>query len=488
VYQEQVIEIFRRLGGFSLGQADMIRRAISKKKGDEIERERKSFIEGDAERGIAGAVANGIPRESANGIYDEILDFAKYAFNKSHAVAYAVVAYQTAYLKCHYPREYMASLMSSVLGWAEKVAEYTAECREIGIRLLPPSVNESDAMFKVAGNDVRFGLVALKNIGRGFISELMREREESGPFTSMYQFCRRMYGHDLNKRAMESLIKSGCFDELGTNRRRLMMTYEMIIDSIAEHHRKNVDGQIDMFGMSANEAEDSELSEITIPEMEEYSKMELLRMEREVTGLYLSGHPMDEFTAVLGSIGAVPIGEILADEERTRFRDNADVTIAGIITATKIKPTRNGGLMAYLEVEDAAGNIELIAFQRTLDESSNLISVGERVIIEGRLSHRDEKPPQIVINAMRELTADAERNQMTEDNTPEKRTLFVKLNSEDSVEYERFKLVLDMFPGREKIVMYFDDTKKKIGANCVIHQALVAELQEMLGQDNVVVE
>ena len=488
VYQEQVIEIFRQLGGFSLGQADMIRRAISKKKGDEIERERKSFIEGDAERGIAGAVANGIPRDIANGIYDEILDFANYAFNKSHAVAYAVVAYQTAYLKCHYPREYMAALMSSVLGWAEKVAEYTAECREIGIKLLPPSVNASDAMFKVEGNDVRFGLVALKNIGRGFISALMREREASGAFTGLYQFCQRMHGHDLNKRAVESLIKSGCFDEFGINRRRLMMTYEMIIDAIAEHHRKNVAGQIDMFGMSAENSESSELSEITIPEIEDYSKMELLRMEREVTGLYLSGHPMDEFTDVLKSIGAAPIGDILADEERTRFRDNSDVTIAGIITATKIKPTRNGGLMAYLEVEDAAGNIELIAFQRILDEANNLISIGERVIIQGRLSQRDEKPPQIVINAMRALTADAAEKLPPEIAEPlEDRKIFVKLNSEESEEYKRFKLVLNMFPGREKMVIYFGDTKKKIGTNCVIHQALVAELQEMLGQDNVVV-
>ncbi|MCL2408313.1 MAG: DNA polymerase III subunit alpha [Oscillospiraceae bacterium] len=488
VYQEQVIEIFRRLGGFSLGQADMIRRAISKKKGDEIERERKSFIEGDAERGIAGAVANGIPREIANGIYDEILDFANYAFNKSHAVAYAVVAYQTAYLKCHYPREYMASLMSSILGWAEKVAEYTAECRELGIRLLPPSVNESDAMFKVEGENIRFGLVALKNIGRGFISELMREREAAGPFTGLYQFCQRMYGHDLNKRAVESLIKSGCFDEFGINRRRLMTTFEMIIDSIAEHHRKNVAGQIDLFGMSADKPEDSEQGEITIPEMEDYSKMELLRMEREVTGLYLSGHPMDEFTDALKSIGAAPIGEILTDEDKTRFRDNMDVTIAGIITATKFKPTRNGGLMAYLEIEDATGNIELIAFQRTLDDSDGLIRIGERVIIQGRVSHRDEKPPQIVINSMRELTMDAAKTPepaLTEQ--PEDRKIFVKISSEESEEYERFKLVLDMFPGREKMVMYFDDTKKKIGTNCVIHQALVTELQEMLGLDSVVV-
>jgi DNA polymerase-3 subunit alpha len=274
-------------------QADLIRRAMSKKKQAEIERERKTFIDGDPARGICGAVSNGIPRDVAASIYDEIFDFANYAFNKAHAVAYAVISYQTAYLKCHYPREYMAALLSSVLYYPEKVAEYTEECRQMGIKLLPPDVNESNDTFTVSGENIRYGLVAVKNIGRGFIRDLMAERRKNGPFKDFEEFCRRMYGGDLNRRAVESLIKCGGFDSFGARRRQLMMVSGAVLDSVADAMRRNVEGQLDLFGFGGGDEAPAKGQTIELPDVPEYTGRELMAMEHEVTGLYLSGHPMD---------------------------------------------------------------------------------------------------------------------------------------------------------------------------------------------------
>jgi DNA polymerase-3 subunit alpha len=341
VYQEQVIEIFRRLGGFSLGQADMIRRAMSKKKQAEIERERQTFIYGDEERGICGAVKNGVSAEVAASIYDEILDFANYAFNKAHAVAYAIVCYQTAYLKCHYPRQFMAALMSSVLDDAEKVAEYTDVCREMGIKLLPPDVNESNDMFTVAGDHIRYGLAAVKGIGRGFIRAVMAERESFGRFTGFEDFCRRMYGGDLNRRALESLIKCGGFDSLGAKRRQLMEICTTVLEGVAESKRKNIEGQMDLFGGAG---EEQPRRSMVLPDVPEYTPEELMAMEHEVTGMYLTGHPMDRYRDQIRRAGAVSIGAILADfsseAERPRFRDGQTVTVAGVISAVKLKPRK----------------------------------------------------------------------------------------------------------------------------------------------------
>ena len=501
VYQEQVIDIFRRLGGFSLGQADMIRRAMSKKKLEEIEREKKAFIDGDPERGIKGAVANGIPKRIASSIYDEIYAFANYAFNKSHAVAYAIISYQTAYLKCHYPQIYMAALLSSILFSPEKVAEYTHECRNLGIVLLPPNINESDAMFKVSGNDLRYGLVAVKNIGRGFISEVTNERRENGFFKSFEDFCKRMYGGDLNRRAIESLIKCGCFDGLGANRRQLMMICQTVIDSVADHYRRNVEGQIDLFGMSGD-TEDQAYGGIELPDIPDYTKGEMTRMEREVTGLYLSGHPMDDYRDSVKRLNAVDIADVLGDFSRedgnVRFKDNQKITLAGVIETVKTKPTRNNSLMAYLSLDDGTGNIELLAFQRVIDEAGGYMQPESLVLAYGKISARDEKEPQIVLDALRpitdakNLTAPTQFSQQYESaaNTtpaPPQKTLYVKLNSEECPEYERLKLVHMMFPGNQRMVIHFDDTKRNVGAKCIIHEAFLAELNSMLGDNNVVV-
>ena len=479
VYQEQVIEIFRRLAGFSLGQADIIRRAMSKKKMSEIEREKHAFIEGDPERDIPGAIANGVPRETASGIYDEIFDFANYAFNKSHAVAYAMVSYQTAYLKCRYPREFMAAMMSATLESAEKIADYTDECHKLGIRLLPPCINESGADFSVSGSDLRYGLAAIKNIGRAFIDTVVKERTQGGPFESFEDFCRRMPG--LNSRALESLIKCGGFDGFGASRRQLVMIAPAVLDAMAGHRRKNVDGQLDMFGLAGDAPAQDTVGGVELPDVEEFSKPELLRMEREVTGLYLSGHPMDEYRDAVRQAKAESVSKLLA-----RTEDDVPVTAAGVLSAIKYKPTRNDSLMAYLTLEDSTGGIELLAFQRVIDEYGDLLGEDSPVVVTGRLSARDEKAPQIVVNTLRRLGAPEHEQEPAAPSKP--KTLFAKFPSEQSPEYERLKLVLTMFPGRERLLVHFGDTKKNRAASCVIHNALIKELQEMLGEKNVVVE
>ena len=490
VYQEQVIEIFRKLAGFSLGQADMIRRAMSKKKEKEIKKERASFIYGDPERNIAGAVANGVPEEIAGSIYDEILDFANYAFNKAHAVAYAIISYRTAYMKCHYPREYMAALLSSVLDNSAKVAEYIAECRDCGIKLLPPDVNESEADFTVSGQSIRFGLVAIKSIGRGFISLLVENRAAQGPFKSFEDFCRRLYGRDLNRRAAENLIRAGAFDSLGVRRSQLMRIADRVIDGVCDSARKNIDGQLDLFSIGGNDGEARVFSDVALPDIPEFPMRELMAMEKETTGLYLSGHPMDEYRAAARKAGATPIGTITADFSQEggaqSFSDGQFVTLAGVIESAKTKTTRNNSLMAYIQLEDATGSMELIAFQRVLDASGGYIRENAPVVVKGSISVRDEKEPQLMVETLRPLT-DIDPLEQEKKSKAEK-TLWVKLPSADDPRMARIALVKVMFEGDERMIIYFEDTKKRVGSGCIIHDAFVKELQELLGEENVVVK
>ncbi len=493
VYQEQVIEIFRRVAGFSLGQADMIRRAMSKKHQDEIERERAAFINGDEKRGIPGAVKNGVPARVAESIYNEILDFANYAFNKAHAVSYAIVAYQTAYLKCHYPREYMAALMSSVLDLPDKVAEYTSECREMGIEILPPDVNESRTRFTVSGKDIRYGLVAVKNIGYKFIENVIAEREAGGKFTSFENFCRRMAESELNRRSAESLIKCGAFDALGANRRQLMQVCPLVIDTIAEEVRRNVEGQIDLFGDPEDEGQ-SARDKVVLPRLEDFSAQERMIMEREVTGLYLSGHPIDDYRGRLRGAGAVPIGRIIeecAEGEEGEFRDNEDVTVAGVISAIKSRPTKTGSLMSYVTLDDGTGDIELLCFSQVIERSGSYLNADSLVLVRGRLSVRDEKPPQIMANEVRplsDLDGRPEPPQERRNEAQREKKLYLRLPSSSDGRLPRLKKLLNMFPGEEKLVLYYEDTKKRAGTGCVIHPALINELCEMFGKENVVVK
>ena len=494
VYQEQVIEIFRRLAGFSLGQADMIRRAMSKKKHKVIDAERVAFIHGDPSRGIAGAIANGVPESVANSIYDEILDFASYAFNKAHAVSYAIVAYRTAYMKRHYPQQYMAALLTSVLESSTKVAEYIAECRELGIKLLPPDVNESDANFTVAGENIRFGLVAIKGIGWGAIEELVAERHENGLFTSFEDFCKRMSGKELNRRAVENLIRAGAFDGMGYKRKALLQIAGAVIDSISQAARDNIAGQYDLFGDFEAQSEASPQT-IPIPDVEEFSARDKMMMEKEVTGLYLTGHPMDEYRDAVRKVGAVPIGAILgdfaADDGPQRFADNQYVTVAGIISTMRTRTTRNNSLMSYVQLEDDTGAIEMIAFQKVIDTCGSLLRENNAVIVRGRISVRDEKEPQLMADTLYNIGdmaymprgRSAPREEIRKD-----QKLWVKLPARDDPRLHRIELLLTMFPGEQQMVIFCEREQKRLAARCVIHRALVQELRDMLGDGNVVVK
>ena len=494
VYQEQVIEIFRRLAGFSLGQADMIRRAMSKKKHKVIDAERVAFIHGDPSRGIAGAIANGVPESVANSIYDEILDFASYAFNKAHAVSYAIVAYRTAYMKRHYPQQYMAALLTSVLESSTKVAEYIAECRELGIKLLPPDVNESDANFTVAGENIRFGLVAIKGIGWGAIEELVAERHENGLFTSFEDFCKRMSGKELNRRAVENLIRAGAFDGMGYKRKALLQIAGAVIDSISQAVRDNIAGQYDLFGDFEAQSETSPQT-IPIPDVEEFSARDKMMMEKEVTGLYLTGHPMDEYRDAVRKVGAVPIGAILgdfaADDGPQRFSDNQYVTVAGVISSMRTRTTRNNSLMSYVQLEDDTGTMEMIAFQKVIDTCGSLLRENNAVIVRGRISVRDEKEPQLMADTLYNISDMAymprERSAPREAVRKDQK-LWVKLPARDDPRLHRIELLLTMFPGEQQMVIFCEREQKRLAARCIIHRALVQELRDMLGDGNVVVK
>ena len=488
VYQEQVIEIFRRLAGFSLGQADNIRRAMSKKKHAVIDAERRAFIHGDEKRNIPGCVANGISEAVANSIYDEILDFASYAFNKAHAVAYAIVAYRTAYMKCHHPREYMAALLTSVLDSSTKVAEYIGECRELGIKVLPPDVNESGAYFTVAGRNIRFGLTAIKNIGAKFISLLVAERESSGPFRGLEEFCRRMSGKELNRRAVESLIKSGALDSLGLKRRAMLQMLDMILESIAADGRGNIAGQYDLFGIEEGDPDEATL--VPVPDVEEFDRRELMAMEKEMTGLYLSGHPMDEYRDAARYAGAVPIGPILDDFANEagpqEYMDGQHVTLAGVVESSRTRTTKNGTLMAYIQLEDDTGTMELLAFQRALDTGGGYVAANAALLVSGRISVRDEKEPQLMVDTIRPLSDLGPGG--TDEAPPKERKLWLRLPSYDAKVMRRIELLCEMFPGRERMIVVFADTGRRVGAECGIHPSLVGELGEMLGSENVVVK
>jgi len=495
VYQEQVIQIFQQLAGYSLGQADMVRRAMSKKKVKDIEKERGAFLRGDPSRNIKGCAANGIPEDVAQSIYDEIYDFANYAFNKAHAVSYAVVAYQTAWFKCHHVREYMAALLTSVLDNSDKVAEYIAECRDCKIPLLPPDVNRSYDRFTVEEGGIRFGLVAIKNIGRGFIRTMVRERESGGLFASFQDFCERMFDcNDMNKRAVENLIKAGSFDSMGVRRSQLIAVYEKVLDSIADSRRHNVEGQLDFFGMSTASTTTSKHVHVDLPDIPEYSATERMFMEKETTGLYLSGHPMADYRHIAKRAGAAPIRDIMEDLAQEdgpgRFYDGQDVTVAGIVTASKTRTTKNNTLMAYVTVEDELASIELLCFNRVIETSGSYMSVNTPVLVKGRLSARDEKPPQIMcdtITPLRQLVPAGE--EIAQPAAPEKDvTIYLKVPSVDSREFRHIKLVMTMFEGETPVKIRVADTRKVLGGTCLNHPALLQECREWLGQENVVVK
>lgn len=491
LYQEQVIEIFRKLAGYSLGQADMVRRAMSKKKVKDIEKERGAFLHGDPARGIVGCEANGIPTQVAESIYNEMYDFANYAFNKAHSVCYAVIAYQTAWFKYYYPRQYMAALMTSVLDSSTKISEYIAECKAMGIAVLPPDINESNDHFTVVPGGIRFGLAAIKNIGRGFIQKVMANRKQEGPFTGLENFCQRMYGTDLNKRALENLIKCGACDCFGLRRSQLLQIYEAVMDTVAAGKRKNVDGQIGLFDLGGSD-DDAPVPEVHVPDIPELAPDELMKLERETTGLYLSGHPMDAYREKLKGANVVSIGAILESfsEHTDEFSDEQVVNIAGIVQNVKMKTTKNQSMMAYVTLEDDTGSMELLMFSNALGQYGSLLYETSAVVISGRISVRDDKDPQMVVNRVWKLADfDAKGEARAESRQAlASKTLYLKIAHTGQQGSEKIVPILNMFPGQVKTVIYYADTGVRMGGRCMPEEIMLDELRGLLGEKNVVLK
>ena len=397
VYQEQVMQIVRDLAGYTLGRSDLLRRAMSKKKGDVMQKERQIFVYGDEENGVPGCIKNGIDEKTANKIYDEMIDFAKYAFNKSHAAAYAVVSYQTAYLKYYYPVEYMAALMTSVIENPSKVAEYIYACRQMNIQILSPDINRGIGNFSVDGNNIRYGLAAIKSIGRPVIASIIEDRDEFGPFKNLEDFISRMSVKDgLNKRAIEHLIKSGALDCLGGMRKQFMSIYVQIVDHVNQEKKYAMTGQMTLFDMVGEE--EKEQFEIKLPDVGEYSKENLLAFEKEVLGVYLSGHPLQEYEDKWRkSISATTL-DFQPDEEtgRAKVHDGTREIVGGMITAKTIKHTKTNQMMAFLSLEDLVGTVEVIVFPRDYEKNREYLEIDKKIFVKGRVSEEEERPSKLI--------------------------------------------------------------------------------------------
>ena len=396
VYQEQVMQIVRDLGGYTLGRSDLVRRAMSKKKQAVMEKERANFIYGNEEEGVPGCVANGISKQTAGQIYEDMMDFAKYAFNKSHAACYAVVSYQTAYLKYYYPVEFMAALLTSVIDNSKKVSEYILTCRSMGIELLPPDINQGEAGFSVSGGSIRYALTAIKNVGRPVIESIVQERRERGPFTNLKDFITRMADKDMNKRAIENFIKAGALDSLGGTRKQFMSVYVQILDHITKDKKSNLAGQISLFDIASEE--DKEEFDIRMPEVGEYSKEMLLSFEKEVLGIYISGHPMEEYQELWQKHITNTTIDFALDEETgaVRVQDQASAVVGGMIAEKTVKYTKNDKVMAFLNLEDLVGNVEVVVFPRDYEKYGSLLQEDAKVFIKGRISVEEDKDGKLI--------------------------------------------------------------------------------------------
>lgn len=503
------MEIFRLLAGYSLGKADMVRRAMSKKKFDVLEAERQNFVFGNEKEGIRGCAANGVPQDVANHVFDEMLEFANYAFNKSHAVCYAVVAYQTAWLKHHYPKEYMAALLTSVLGQNAKVAEYIEQAKELGVTVLPPDINESGSDFTVAGQNIRFGLGSVKNVGVGLIEKLVEERKTNGSFRDFHDFCQRMSGYDLNKRVLENLIRCGAFDSMGVFRSQLLRVYESVLDSESNAQKRNLEGQIDLFAEFAQEKAPT----AALPNIPEFSRRELLNMERETCGLYLSGHPMEELKPLAAKAHAVPIGRLLQcveDGSDDMLRDGEYVTLAGMVMTLKVKLTKKQTQMAYVTLEDTTGSLELLVFEKALVAGGPYLQPDQAVLVHGRISAREEEEPKLMVDEVCALNEHSvaqyneNRRRRTEWRQQQKpavprqepvpakpapaddgRTLWLKVSCPEDARFELMRETLDACPGSQKVILYLVQSKQRLawqkGADI---QAVFDRLEPIIGKEN----
>ena len=477
VYQEQVMQIVRNLAGYTLGRSDLVRRAMSKKKASVMEKERQNFVYGNEAEGVPGCIANGIDEATANKIYDEMIDFAKYAFNKSHAAAYAVVSYQTAYLKYYYPVEFMAALMTSVIDFPNKVAEYILVCRQMGIKILPPDVNCGMYGFSVDNGAIRYGLSAIKSVGRPVIESLVREREENGQYRSLKDFMERN-SPQMNKRAVENFIKAGALDCLDGNRRQKMLVYQKISDSISQDKKNSLAGQMSLFDLVSEE--DKKEFEIRMPDVEEFGKEELLGYEKEVLGIYLSGHPLENYRGMMEKTISAKTSDFQQDEETNlpKVMDGQKVIIGGMITDKTIKYTKNNKVMAFLTVEDLVGTVEVVVFPRDYEKSQQFLNEEGRVFIQGRVSAEDDRASKLILEKIRPF-----------DNMP--REIWIQFDNKESYTQQSQELLADLrrSPGDSAVVIYLKDVKaiKKlpVGYHAQIQDSWLNYMYEKYGKTNV---
>ena len=478
VYQEQVMQIVRDLAGYTWGRSDLVRRAMSKKKGKVMEQERKNFVYGNPEENVPGCIARGIDEKVANKIYDNMIDFAKYAFNKSHAAAYAVVAYQTAYLKYYYPVEFMAALMTSVLDNTSKVSEYIYTCRQMGIAILPPDINEGEGGFSVSGQAIRYGLSAIKSIGRPVIDAIVEERKIRGPFTTLKDFITRLSGREVNKRTIENFIKAGALDGLEGNRRQKMMIYGSLLDALNQEKKTTMAGQMTLFDIAPEE--DKAEYEIRLPNVEEYDKEVLLGFEKEVLGIYISGHPLEEYMERLKkNTNAVTTDFILDEETGTlKVSDGAKVCIGGMITDKVIKYTKNNKAMAFITLEDLVGTVEIIIFPKDYERYAKYLENDAKVFVEGRVTAEEDRNGKLICEKI--ISFDEV-----------KRELWLQFPSKSDFEEKEGALYGKMMDadGLEHVVIYLAAEKqmKRLpeNRNVAITKELLEELGNFLGKDNV---
>lgn len=478
VYQEQVMQIVQALAGYSLGRADLLRRAMSKKKAAVMEKERESFVYGNPEDGVPGCVNNGISEKIANKIYDEMIDFAKYAFNKSHAAAYAVVSYQTAWLKYYYPVEFMAALMTSCIDNPGKVAEYILNSRQMGISILPPDVNQSEGIFTVEGKSIRYGMSAIKGIGKPVMEAVTREREENGPFVSLQDFAGRMTGKEINKKTVENFIKSGAFDSLGATRKQMMQIYISVLDAAAQERKNSLTGQMSLFDFV--DAETKHSYEIPLPNVGEYGKEEKLAFEKEVLGIYISGHPLEEQEECWRKNITAVTTDFLPDEETgfPKVVDGAKVIVGGMITDKKIKYTKNNKTMAFLTLEDLLGTLEIVVFPRDYERNAALMQEDAKVFIQGRVSAEDDKASKLICEKMYAF-----------EDMP--RELWIQFPDKAAYEQEVTELyrILAASDGSDQVVLYIRAQKamKRLppSRGVKIGEELLGILNEKYGSENV---
>ena len=478
VYQEQVMQIVQKLAGYTLGRADLVRRAMSKKKAAVMQQERQNFVYGNEEEGVPGCISRGIPENVANKIYDDMIDFAKYAFNKSHAAAYAVVAYQTAWLKYYYPVEFMAALMTSVIDNSTKVSEYILTCRQMSIGILAPDVNESESAFSVSGGAIRYGLNAIKSIGRPVIESIIAERKAGGPYVDLSDFIHRLPGKDVNKRVVENLIKSGAFDSFPANRRQMMLIYGQIMDEAAQKKKTELAGQMSLFDFAAEE--DKEAFKVKIPVVAEYSKGDLLAFEKEVLGFYISGHPLEEYEEQWKrGISHVTTDFLPPEEgELPKVHDGERATVGGMITAKTMKATKTNKMMAFITIEDLVGTVEVIVFPRDYEKIGKMLNVDDKVFVSGRISAEEDRASKMILESIRPFSEP-------------KKELWIQFADVEEFkrrEPELLSTIMDS-EGSDSVIIYVKKEKMKkvlpASRNIKITDELLGRLYQIFGEKNV---